>query len=180
LIKYAEENSCTSILFGDTSTALAVSSIAETAMGMGAGFIADKGVETEWYGVPVARPIRDVSAKEVALYCYFNTLPTVGETEKDRGNSIARLTQDFLLGLDKEFPSTLMTINRTLGKVQPGDGGRCGDCGGVVVEDCDVWARRRTVRGVGGDGEEIVEGDGERVRGVCYGCLLVRKHLVEE
>jgi len=81
-------------------------------------------------GVTILRPMRDVSSKEVALYCTFYQLETlVGETfgtGEDSLYSIRKLTEDFLVGLQDSFPATIPTIFKTgdklsMARVEPGD-----------------------------------------------------------
>ena len=77
-------------------------------------------------GVTILRPMRDVSSKEVALYCTFYNLETcVGETfgtGEDSLYSIKKLTEDFLVGLQDSFPATIPTIFKTGDKLSMSSG----------------------------------------------------------
>ncbi|KFP72526.1 Cytoplasmic tRNA 2-thiolation protein 2, partial [Acanthisitta chloris] len=73
--------------------------------------------------VMVVRPMRDYTSKEIAFYNHFFGVPTVIVpplfTKRREKPSIHHLVQDFLLGLQEDFPSTISTVYRTGEKLSP-------------------------------------------------------------
>jgi len=153
LLKVARVLECQKVFTGENGTVLAIELLAGVAGGAGlslpyrVGFrdtrdcVGDKEGTPDMSrcdekelivntGVTILRPMRDVSSKEVALYCTFNQLETwVGETfgtGADSLYSIKKLTEDFLVGLQDSFPATIPTIFKTgdklsMARVEPGE-----------------------------------------------------------
>ncbi|EIW84376.1 hypothetical protein CONPUDRAFT_163521 [Coniophora puteana RWD-64-598 SS2] len=72
--------------------------------------------------VRLVRPLRDVTMKECAMYAWWNSVEILGHLRLARvGQSIYGLTKDFIMGLEKDYPSTVSAIFRTLAKVEPKD-----------------------------------------------------------
>ncbi|KFO63360.1 Cytoplasmic tRNA 2-thiolation protein 2, partial [Corvus brachyrhynchos] len=67
--------------------------------------------------VMVVRPMRDYTAKEIAFYNRFFSVPTVSVpplfTKRREKPSIHQLVERFLLGLQEEFPSTISNVYRS-------------------------------------------------------------------
>ena len=62
----------------------------------------------------ILRPMRELSSKETSLYCVYNRLVTWhGQEVQGVSDTIRNVTQEFLLGLQDNFPSTIPTVNRT-------------------------------------------------------------------
>jgi len=154
LLEAARVLECQKVFTGENGTVLAIELLAGVAGGAGVslpyrvGFrdtrdcVGEKegtpdivngsdenGINTK-NGVTILRPMRDVSSKEVALYCTFNQLETwVGETfgtGADSLYSIKKLTEEFLVGLQDSFPATIPTIFKTgdklsMARVEPGE-----------------------------------------------------------
>ena len=103
---------------------------------------------TSWNGeVRVIRPLRDVNMKECNAWVWWHQLSVVGKqsvliAERTIGNlTKGRLmvalvksrpddSADFIIGLEKDYPSTVSTIAKTVGKLSPkGESGmRCVLC----------------------------------------------------
>jgi cytoplasmic tRNA 2-thiolation protein 2 len=101
-----------------------------------------------WNGeVRLIRPLRDVNMKECNAWVWWHQLSLVGKqsipiSERTIGNlTKGRLTvapvmslpddsADFIIGLEKDYPSTVSTIAKTVGKLAPkGESGmRCVLC----------------------------------------------------
>lgn len=87
--------------------------------------------------VEIVRPMRDITRKEILAYCWWNDLSIVGREQIPnsesgimtitRGESPSRsrnvadgdFRADFIINLEKDYPSTISTIARTCGKVEP-------------------------------------------------------------
>ncbi len=103
---------------------------------------------SSWSGeVRLIRPLRDVSMKECTAWVWWHQLSVVGKqsipiSERTIGNlTKGRLivvpvithpdnSVDFIIGLEKDYPSTVSTIAKTVGKLAPkGESGmRCVLC----------------------------------------------------
>jgi len=139
LIRAAKGLGCQKVFTGENGTVLAIDLLAGVSSGAGVslpyrvGFRDTRDCVREKEGTPdmvnghkdskttsgvtILRPMRDVSSKEVALYCSFHNLdtwvgPTFG-TGEDNLYSIKKLTEDFLVGLQDSFPATIPTIFKT-------------------------------------------------------------------
>ena len=93
---------CDKILVGDTGTRLAVELMSSVASGVGGslphrvGFRDKRGAG----GAEILRPMRELSSKEVSLYCFYNRLETWhGQEIQGVGDTIRNVTQEFLVGL---------------------------------------------------------------------------------
>lgn len=100
---------------------------------------------TSWNGeVRLIRPLRDVNMKECNAWVWWHRLSVVGKQSIPiSGRTIGNLTKgrlivapvmsrpddsaDFIIGLEKDYPSTVSTIAKTVGKLAPkGESGmRC-------------------------------------------------------
>jgi cytoplasmic tRNA 2-thiolation protein 2 len=123
----------------------------------GAGFaMVSEGVEEVWktkdQSIRIVRPLRDIGIKESAFWSYWSNLRIVGREryptavspvpntgdesvkvasamiKNQRLTSIDALTQDFIMGLEKDYPSTVSTIARTIAKVTTKEKGVEGGC----------------------------------------------------
>lgn len=98
--------------------------------------------------VRIIRPLRDINMKECAVWAWWNRLHVVGKSKWEWPGTkpgVGRLTKgqsnvcvesynlliifvvDFIIGLEKDFPSTVSTIVRTCGKLAP-KGDSAGAC----------------------------------------------------
>ena len=98
----AEVLGCDKILVGETGTRLAVELMSSVASGVGGslphrvGFRDKRGAG----GAEILRPMRELSSKEVSLYCVYNRLETWhGQEIQGVGDTIRNVTQEFLVGL---------------------------------------------------------------------------------
>jgi len=128
LIDTAQHLNCEKIFTGENGTVLAVELLAGVAGGSGASLPNRIGFkdfrecspingEDSNKKISILRPMRDVYSKEVALYCAFYQLETSIQetfgTYEDSFYSIKKLTEDFLVGLQDNFPATIPTIFKT-------------------------------------------------------------------
>ncbi|CAH0391708.1 unnamed protein product [Bemisia tabaci] len=118
LIQSALTLNCSKILTAETGTDLAVKLMSNIVIGRGAHLPLDVGFcDTRCTSVLLLRPLQDVSKKAVAFYVLMKGLKTVfipAFSSIERKNcSLQKLTENFLVGLHCEFPSTMSTIFRT-------------------------------------------------------------------
>ncbi|KAG8236612.1 hypothetical protein J437_LFUL017053 [Ladona fulva] len=117
LVAVAKQLDCKKIVLGETGSQLAVQLLTNISLGRGANLPLDVGFcDGRDEGVLILRPLKELSAKEVAFYCVFHKLMAVFvpslTTKASRMASIRKLTEDFLLGLNVDFPSTLSAVNK--------------------------------------------------------------------
>ena len=133
LARAALQLGCRLLLLGDTETRLAVSLLAALAGGRGAHAHQQTALADQRHGprLLVLRPLRELSAKQVALFahhCGVRYAPGVGlDTKAPASASIGRATEEFVLGLQASFPATVSTVYRTGTKLS---------AAGTLAEDC--------------------------------------------
>ncbi|GIY52837.1 cytoplasmic tRNA 2-thiolation protein 2 [Caerostris extrusa] len=109
------------VFVGDTSCSLAENLLNNISLGRGSQISSDTNFSDFRYKVPVCRPLREFLNKEIGLYIHFNdcsyfVLPNLS-TKTDTKSCIQRLTESFIVNLQKDFPATVFTIFRTGGKL---------------------------------------------------------------
>ncbi|KAJ3266141.1 Cytoplasmic tRNA 2-thiolation protein 2 [Borealophlyctis nickersoniae] len=139
LLRAAREHGCGALMLGDNSTRVAIRVISQISKGRGFAMPIEVATGARWYeDVIVLRPFRDILSKEIGLYNEYENLTSVHVPTLTTGmparSSIDRLTEEFIVGLDRDFPSTVSTITRTAfkaGTKWDEEGvGRCPLCGG--------------------------------------------------
>ncbi|XP_068811640.1 cytoplasmic tRNA 2-thiolation protein 2 [Struthio camelus] len=118
ILHTARTQGYTKVMMGDSCTRVAVKLLTNLALGRGAFLAMDTGFMDNRHGdVAVVRPMREYMAKEIAFYNHFFGVPTIVtpalRAKRREKTSIHRLMEDFLLGLQAEFPSTISTVYRT-------------------------------------------------------------------
>ncbi|RKO93034.1 hypothetical protein BDK51DRAFT_24743 [Blyttiomyces helicus] len=122
LLEAARKEGCAALMFASNSTRLAVQAISQISKGRGFALPIEVADNSAWYkDVIVLRPFRDVLGKELAILSVHDGLQTVVvptlTTATPIKSSIDRLTEDFVIGLQRDFPSTVSTISRTAFKI---------------------------------------------------------------
>ncbi|XP_016156542.1 PREDICTED: cytoplasmic tRNA 2-thiolation protein 2, partial [Ficedula albicollis] len=124
IVQTARDRGYAKVMMGDSLTRVAVKLLTNLSLGRGAFLAVDTGFTDQRHGdVMVVRPMRDYTAKEIAFYNRFFSVPTVTVpplfTKRREKPSIHQLVERFLLGLQEEFPSTISTVYRTGEKLSP-------------------------------------------------------------
>ncbi|KAI6129863.1 hypothetical protein EV401DRAFT_1852114 [Pisolithus croceorrhizus] len=145
LLFTAQSRGASHLLLGSSLTTLAVSLISCVAQG-GGHAIREEFQEhwppgsslTEFGGsVRVVRPLKDVTIKECAAFAWWNGIRVPGRPRLIRAIAgIPGLTKDFVVRLEKDYPSTVSTIACTCAKLEPK---------GTSVGEC--WFCRRHLQG---------------------------------
>jgi cytoplasmic tRNA 2-thiolation protein 2 len=121
----AKRLGCNMIMYGDNSTLLAIKTISNTSKGRGIALHLELAVE---YLDPLeeilhVKPLRDILGKEIGIFNHYRNLNTFVHpnitTGMPKKTSIERMTAEFILELENEFPSTVSTITRTAFKISP-------------------------------------------------------------
>ena len=119
LVRAAKELACTKVFTAEHGTNLAVDLLSGVAGGAGGSLAQRIGFKDQRDGdVAVMRPMRDVSGKEVAVYAHLHGLATISKGKAWGAGenvlySLHKLTEDFLVGLQQDFPATIPTIFKT-------------------------------------------------------------------
>ncbi|KAI1321196.1 Cytoplasmic tRNA 2-thiolation protein 2 [Mortierella claussenii] len=158
LVQLTRRAHCTILALGDSATRVAVQIIGLTAIGRGYSLPHETSLLSNWIeDCKVIRPLKDCLAKELETHCRLNHLERIEQhsakldwSVKTKGEvrSIKRLTEEFITGLDKDFPSTVATVCRTAAKLTPPEvlyKNKCPLCHGPVQEGVQEWKKRITV-----------------------------------
>ncbi|KAI0368663.1 hypothetical protein BV20DRAFT_998401 [Pilatotrama ljubarskyi] len=176
LLHTALQTGSSHLVLGTSLTSLAVSLI--SGVTQGAGYNIREEVQEEWTPEPeacaspdgpqpedegtrkrkagkrtvrVVRPLRDIGMKECAAWAWWARVPIVGKEKWGWAGAkpgIGTLTKDFIVGLEKDYPSTVSTIVRTCGKLAPKGkvSGRCILCGRPAQRGVQEWKSRISIR----------------------------------
>ncbi|KAF7970622.1 hypothetical protein HWV62_5039 [Athelia sp. TMB] len=142
------------LILGTTLTSLSVGLIAGVATG--AGFVVREEAgetwgESEGEGVRVVKPLRDMGTKECAAWAWWHDLAVPGNpkyTNPGAKQGIGGLTKDFIVGLERDYPSTVSTIARTCAKLAPKAAAneRCVLCERPAQKGVQEWKARIAIR----------------------------------
>ncbi|KAI7904948.1 uncharacterized protein BX663DRAFT_501126 [Cokeromyces recurvatus] len=127
LVTVARREKCDYIFMADSATRQAIKMISMTSKGRGYSLALDVSVDDQqsFKDLCIMRPMKDMLAKEIGLYNYFVKTdqyiisPLNFSTMMPGKSSIERLTEEFIVGLERDFPSTVSTVCRTVMKLTP-------------------------------------------------------------
>jgi len=132
IIEGAKSLGCIKIFTGDHSTKISIDFLAGISMGKGVNLANETGFRDNRDQVMVLRPLRDISAKELSLYDHFHGIDFLSGPNLATGKpslfSIRKLTEEFLVGLQNDFPATLSTVFRTADKMKVEEEGTIDAC----------------------------------------------------
>ncbi|XP_039947412.1 cytoplasmic tRNA 2-thiolation protein 2 isoform X2 [Hirundo rustica] len=175
------------VMTGESLTRVAVKLLTNLSLGRGAFLAVDTGFTDRRHGdVTVVRPMRDYTAKEIAFYNLFFSVPAVIVpplfTKRREKPSIHQLVERFLLGLQEEFPSTISTVYRTGEKLSPepakasSESQRCLLClCGLDTDGEEELALEPTL--IWEEPAAGVESKAAYIPLLCYSCRLTFKEL---
>ncbi|KAJ7773305.1 hypothetical protein B0H16DRAFT_1511829 [Mycena metata] len=159
LLHTAWSTNCSHLLLGTSLTSLSVSLISSIAQG--GGFVVREEAGEEWQPQPsvhvnssartvrVNRPLRDIGMKECTVWAWWRGLKVVGRESFLGGKQgIGALTKSFIVGLERDYPSTVSTIARTCGKLASKDvsEGMCILCERPAQPGVQDWKARISIR----------------------------------
>ncbi|KIJ11958.1 hypothetical protein PAXINDRAFT_177237 [Paxillus involutus ATCC 200175] len=158
LLYTARSRQSSHLLLGTSLTTLSISLV--SCISQGGGYSILEELQEEWTCgesttseklnvIRVVRPLRDVTMKECAAFAWWNSITVVGRDKQARANAgIPGLTQDFIVGLEKDYPSTVSTIARTCAKLEPKTASResCTLCQRPLQEGLEDWKNRISIR----------------------------------
>lgn len=158
LLHIARTTNSSHLLLGTSLTSLAISLI--SGVSQGGGYNVREEAQEDWTPpstskggkerpIRLVRPLRDIGVKECGTYAWWRGLKVIGKEKWSGGRqSITGLTKDFILGLEKDYPSTVSTITRTCAKLVPKDkpAGFCSICQRPVQGGLDRWKSQISIR----------------------------------
>ena len=117
LHKIAKDHGYDYIMVADCGSSIAVRILADVAQGRGSQLPFNVSFKDGRSEVVVLRPMREFTKKEIQFYNCFNnvtsfTIPSF-TTKASSHESVNRLTEELIIGLQTCFPSTLNTVLRT-------------------------------------------------------------------
>ncbi|KAJ1818694.1 Cytoplasmic tRNA 2-thiolation protein 2, partial [Coemansia sp. RSA 2598] len=155
LARLARASGCSVLLMGDSATRIASKIVSLTSRGRGFSLPLEVASECAWPqdGLTVVRPMRDFVAKEIAFLNrwagFASVVVPTFTTGAPAHASIDRLTEAFVVGLDRDFVSTVPTVCRTVQKLEPRAealaASPCLVCGMPVDPGSQAWRSRLTV-----------------------------------
>ncbi|KAG0209635.1 Cytoplasmic tRNA 2-thiolation protein 2 [Mortierella sp. GBA30] len=158
LVQLTKRANCTLLAVGDSATRVAIQIIGLTAIGRGYSLPHETSLMSSWIpNCKVVRPLKECLTRELDTYCRLKQLNLIENhaaqldwTMKTKAEvkSIDRLTEEFITGLDKDFPSTVATVCRTAAKLTAPDAtykDKCPLCHGPVQKGVQEWKNRITV-----------------------------------
>ncbi|XP_065205039.1 cytoplasmic tRNA 2-thiolation protein 2-A [Planococcus citri] len=118
---------CKKIFTPESGSNLAVRLLSDVILGRGSQISSDIGVcDTRLADIVTLRPLREITTKEVTFYNVFNELEVPAAPSLisffNSSDSIHGVTEEFICGLQEEFPSTVYTIFHTGDKLKNSDG----------------------------------------------------------
>jgi len=181
IASFARQNNFTKILIGENSTGLSVKLMYQIAQGRGSSISQDVGVADRRHdNLVLIRPMREFSSKEVAMFNRLNDIDTFVDknldTKTDAGSSLQRQAEEFIIGLQADFPSTVSTVFRTGEKVSSIVNNttniqkKCALCSSLITEESSLPN--------GYSSNDFKTGPvGEKL---CYGCSLTFKDMTKD
>ncbi|KAI0250288.1 hypothetical protein BJV78DRAFT_1322562 [Lactifluus subvellereus] len=149
------------LVLGTSLTSLSISLI--SSISQGGGFVVPQAIQEEWAPpfvertpgdnswngeVRLVRPLRDVGMKECTAWVWWHQLLVVGKQRIPiPKQTIDGLTKDFIIGLERDYPSTVSTIAKTVGKLAPKGkpGVRCVLCELPTQQSVQAWKARTAI-----------------------------------
>ncbi|KAI0001523.1 hypothetical protein BJV74DRAFT_73729 [Russula compacta] len=130
---------------------------------------------TSWSGeVRLIRPLRDVGMKECTAWVWWHRLTVVGKQRIPiSGRTISNLTKDFILGLERDYLSTVSTIAKTVGKLAPKGkpGMRCVLCELPTQQSVQEWKARTAIHSFTADAASSTDAATSSLPiFLCYSC----------
>ncbi|KAK4298079.1 hypothetical protein Pmani_029553 [Petrolisthes manimaculis] len=108
------------VFLANNSTTIAIHILSQVAIGRGAHLPYHVHFKTTVEEVEIYHPMREILDNEIRYYMKFHgvTASQTSSRHQHQGTSIIKCTEDFLRGLQAEFPSTIPTVFRTGDKLQ--------------------------------------------------------------
>ncbi|THV07395.1 hypothetical protein K435DRAFT_825628 [Dendrothele bispora CBS 962.96] len=180
LLYTAQSTNSSHLLLGANLTSLSISLI--SSISQGGGFTVKEEAQEEWtpkvagntpQTVRLLRPLQEIGLKECAFWAWWNELNVIGR-DKFPGakQGIGALTRDFIVGLERDYPSTVSTVARTCGKLAPkaGANGTCVLCDRSLQIGVQEWKARISIRSLSNSAPPPKTMNAALSDTLCYSC----------
>lgn len=179
IVEHAKSTGCQSILWGDSTTALAEKTLAETCKGRGFSLPWRVADGKSPFGIYFHYPLRDVLKKELVSYMnlaesrlaslvHESSSGATQASTSSKSTTIDNLMKQYFESVEENFPSIVSNVVRTSGKLEVPAGAesdlRCGLC------DIPVPGGRFGIHGWGGYQQDGSKEPAVVAKNVCYGC----------
>jgi cytoplasmic tRNA 2-thiolation protein 2 len=179
VVEHAKATGCQSILWGDSTTALAEKTLAETCKGRGFSLPWQIADARSPFGIYFHYPLRDVLKKELVSYIDLAESglaslvhePSPGATQastSSKNTTIDDLMKQYFESVEENFPSIVSNVVRTSGKLEVPSGADLDTCCGLC--GMPVPGGRFGIHGWGGYQQDDVETSTTAGKNICYGC----------
>jgi len=176
------------LVLGTSLTSLSISQI--SSISQGGGFVVPQTIQEEWAPpfikrtpgatswsgeVRLTRPLRDVSTKECTAWVWWHQVKVAGKQRIPISErTLGQLTKDFIIGLERDYPSTVSTIAKTVGKLAPKGkpGTRCVLCElPMQQQSVQAWKARTSIHSLT-DADPSADADMPTTlpTSLCYSC----------
>ncbi|KAF9065591.1 hypothetical protein BDP27DRAFT_1298063, partial [Rhodocollybia butyracea] len=149
LLHTAHHNQSSHLLLGTSLTSLSIGLI--SSISQGGGYSVREESQEEWNPsgtspIRLVRPLQEITMKECSIWAWWNGLQVLGREKHQQG--IGALTKNFIVGLERDYPSTVSTIARTCAKLTPkvGAGGLCILCERPLQPGVQEWKSSISIR----------------------------------
>ncbi|KAG7168336.1 Cytoplasmic tRNA 2-thiolation protein 2-A-like [Homarus americanus] len=114
ILQSAHDLGYTKVFFADNSTKLSINILSQVAVGRGSQLPSRVHFRALHRDVEVYRPMREILEYEIQQYILLHGLTILpAPSFNPEGTSIVSCTEEFILGLQKDFPATIPTVFRT-------------------------------------------------------------------
>ncbi|KAG9005418.1 hypothetical protein FRB93_009724 [Tulasnella sp. JGI-2019a] len=172
---FARSTGSSHILLGSSLTSLSVSLI--SGISQGSGFTVREERDETWEGIRISRPLREIGVKECAAWLWWRGLEVLPKSAIDLSVSreamtIQRLTGDFIIGLERDYPSTVSAISRTLEKVRAKgeSSGCCLLCQRSAQRGVQAWKAKISMHELDSSSVSSSYDQSSFIEGLCYPC----------
>ncbi|KAG8862417.1 hypothetical protein FRB96_001487 [Tulasnella sp. 330] len=172
---FARSTRSSHILLGSSLTSLSVSLI--SGISQGSGFTVKEERDEIWEDIRISRPLREIGVKECAAWLWWRGLEVLPRNAADlvasnEAATIQRLTRDFIIGLERDYPSTVSAISRTLEKVgAKGDSsGLCPLCQRPTQSGVQAWKAKISMNELYPPNPDLSTKHNPFVERLCYAC----------
>jgi len=177
LLQTALHTESSHLLLGASLTSLAISLI--SSISQGGGYNIREEAAEDWKSpsspgrsVRIVRPLREVGIKECPAYAWWQGIRVIGKEKwPNSRQGIGGLTKEFIVGLEKDYPSTVSTITRTCAKLAPKDETTvtCVLCQRPAQLGLQQWKSRISIRSF--ESKDAAEADVDSLTPhLCYAC----------
>ncbi|KAF2138715.1 uncharacterized protein K452DRAFT_360953 [Aplosporella prunicola CBS 121167] len=177
ITRFAQQNGCEAVLWGDSTTRIAEKTLAETSKGRGFSLPWQVADGMSPYGIAFNYPMRDLLKKELTLHAeltspsltpLIHTQAAVQVSASAKNTTIDDLMKQYFQEVEQNYPGIVANVVRTSSKLEAASvtESRCSLCSMPVAD------ARFGIHGWGGDqgGNGAPDVSRSAQEHLCYGC----------